>query len=620
MTATTSRTLSHRQFAFVRCWAEGLDLAQAWDRYLWIDGDADARRARGELLRLLERLRALARTHGRPDIAVLLRRNPEAISDPGPPAPSLDEFRDRQPADFHSEAELLALYQAEYGSADARSAARRRQRLRERLVLAVQWLERLEARDPAPADPVSAWFDGPVAVRLAAAGIDRLDRLIARIGGRGVRWHRGIARIGPESAARIERWLREHEASLGPLPAPIVAGAVPDRRTAIVPLERFASPEALSGRSGRNRAPAARCKLAAADDHEAIQAWLRLRPHGSHTWRAYRKEAERFLLWAVLERGTALSSLSGDDCVAYRDFLATPGAPWCGPRHAPRWSERWRPFEGPLAPRSAATAVTIVRTLCEWLTRRHYLDSNPWDDVPQRPDAPAMPTLRALSATQWRLVQDWLTEAAAGRESAALQRLRFLLKLAYTSGMRLAELAHARVEWFRHEPLDDGRWVWSIMVLGKRAKWREVPLPDSTVESFREYLACRGLPDDIFANPPPTPLIARLDGGGPLSTARIHEVLTSAFADCATWAETRDPRAAARIRQATTHWLRHTYGSHAAAAGVPQDILQANLGHRSPATTSIYLQAEKSRKHRAVAAAFDGTTPGSRAGSVSAPT
>ena len=47
-----------------------------------------------------------------------------------------------------------------------------------------------------------------------------------------------------------------------------------------------------------------------------MQAWLRLRLAGSHTWRAYRKEAERFLLWAVMERRRALSSLDGDDCVA----------------------------------------------------------------------------------------------------------------------------------------------------------------------------------------------------------------------------------------------------------------------------------------------------------------
>ena len=62
-----------------------------------------------------------------------------------------------------------------------------------------------------------------------------------------------------------------------------------------------------------------------------------------------------------MERRKALSSLHGDDCVAYRDFLATPGPEWTGPRNAQRWSEDWRPFEGPLAHASQAAAMTIVR-------------------------------------------------------------------------------------------------------------------------------------------------------------------------------------------------------------------------------------------------------------------
>jgi site-specific recombinase XerD len=37
---------------------------------------------------------------------------------------------------------------------------------------------------------------------------------------------------------------------------------------------------------------------------------------------------------------------------------------------------------------------------------------------------------------------------------------------------------------------------------------------------------------------------------------------------------------------------------------VPQDVLQANLGHESLATTSIYVRAEKARRHRAMQQAF----------------
>jgi site-specific recombinase XerD len=452
-----------------------------------------------------------------------------------------------------------------------------------------------------------------VAARLAVVGIRKLEELTFWIRLKGFHWHRGIPKVGPEGAACIVRWLREHEATLGALPSPALvplsqvdtAALTPPPRIGIVPLERFRPPSERDGSSGTNRAPVERCKVAAANDYEAIQAWLRLRVQGTHTWRAYRKEAERFLLWAVMERRKALSSLDGDDCVAYRDFLAAPGPEWVGPRNAQRWSEAWRPFEGPLSVRSQATAMTIVRSLCEWLVRRHYLDSNPWDDVPARPDAPSMPQLRALSQKQWQLVQEWIDGELAEAPSPALHRLKFILDFGYMTGMRLAELAAAKLGWLRHEQLDDGEWAWSIMVLGKRNKWREVPLPDPALDALRAYLDIRGLRTEIFDNDPETPLIAKLSLDAPLTTARIYEVLVTGFERCAANIAVRDWRAAERIREASTHWLRHTYGTHSAARGVPQDVLQANLGHESLATTSIYVRAEKARRHRAVQSAFE---------------
>lgn len=625
-TADATPRLGPPQMAFVRAWAEGLDPVIAWNRYLYVDGTGDARRARGELQRLLDSLRALARAHGRPEVAVLLRRDPQAIAERGQAAPSLDEFAASQPPDYYTEAELVALYQEVHGQHDAQSAARRRERLRARLLAALQWLETLTARAPQPADATTAWLDERVAARLATVGILTLNELRVWIASKGYNWHRGIPRLGPQGAARIVRWLGEHASSLGALPCPALVprqqvdtrALTPPPRTDIAPLERFAPPSDRDGSQGTNRALHARCRIAAANDHEAVQAWLRLRVEGSHTWRAYRKEAERFLLWAVMARRKALSSLDGDDCVAYRDFIAAPGPEWVGPRHVQRWSSAWRPFEGALSARSQSVAITIVRSLCAWLVRRHYLDSNPWDDVPARPDAPSMPQLRALSQRQWALVEGWMSDELARAPSPALHRLKFLLEFGRLTGLRLAELAAAKLGWLRLEPLDEpvvtpGRdqvggdiddMAWSIMVLGKRNKWREVPLPDPAVQALRDYLVARGLGDDPLALDPGLPLVARLSTDEALSPARIYEILTTGFERCAVAVWERDKRAAERIREASTHWLRHTYGAHSAARGVPQDVLQANLGHESLATTSIYVRAEKARKHRAMQAAF----------------
>lgn len=602
--------------AFVRSWAEGLDPVVAWSRYLFVDGHCDARRARGELQRLLDRLRGMARAHGRPEIAALLRRDPEAMADHGPQAPTLEAFAASQPPDYYSEAELVALYQEQFGRADARSAARRRQRLRQRLVGAIQWLEQLDARAPHPADPVAAWLPEQVAGRLAAVGIHRLDALCARIGQHGAHWHRGIPRLGPVGAARIVRWIGENGAALGALPVPAPSRpARPDAggRTAVpgvalVPLDDFTPPADRDGSRGTNRAAPGQCRIAATDDRQAIQAWLAGRPAGSHTWRAYRKEAERFMLWAVVARGKPLSSLTGEDCRAYRAFLAAPGPAWTGPRHAPRGSAGWRPFEGPLSARSQAMAVTVLRGLCDWLVRARYLAGNPWRDgadgegspvsgaAAAPADAPPALRLRALSEHEWRQVQDWLAQARSRAPSPALHRLGWLLEFGYLSGLRLGELAAARLGWLRREVRANGDEAWSLRVPGQGDRCRVLPLSEAAIGAVRSALALRGLDPDPLAHRPETPLVARLDTQAPLSAARIYEILADGFRQCAQALAERDPAAAARIRAASTRWLRHSHGLHATVRGVPLDALRLQLGHRSLASTAVYAEA---------AAAFD---------------
>jgi hypothetical protein len=77
------------------------------------------------------------------------------------------------------------------------------------------------------------------------------------------------------------------------------------------------------GSRGKYRAPKTRCLLNVTTDREAIEAWLAMH-EADTTLRAYRKEAERLLLWANLERKRALSSLNTSDALAYRAFLRFP--------------------------------------------------------------------------------------------------------------------------------------------------------------------------------------------------------------------------------------------------------------------------------------------------------
>ena len=90
-----------------------------------------------------------------------------------------------------------------------------------------------------------------------------------------------------------------------------------------MPLEQFLLPEGLDGFQGVNRS-ASPTFIPATDDYQAIGNWLaRLEP-ASHTYRSYRREAERLLLWAILAKHKALSSLDMVDMCEYRTFSADP--------------------------------------------------------------------------------------------------------------------------------------------------------------------------------------------------------------------------------------------------------------------------------------------------------
>ncbi|KDP84513.1 hypothetical protein CF70_019030, partial [Cupriavidus sp. SK-3] len=79
------------------------------------------------------------------------------------------------------------------------------------------------------------------------------------------------------------------------------------------PIERLRLPAALSGAAGSNRARSGTPQISAADDLAAITAWLARYTDTPATLQTYRREVERLLLWAVLQHGKPLSSLTHED-------------------------------------------------------------------------------------------------------------------------------------------------------------------------------------------------------------------------------------------------------------------------------------------------------------------
>ncbi len=625
----STRKVDLNHLAFYRAWLQGFEVRDAANRYL--SPEIDIREAKTALAWIREALVRAARRQGKLGYARLLRiqipNQSKDASTPSSAIPSFEEFyEDRNSGGFYSESELLELYLAEYPDAGSESPKEKRvKRLIERQLEAIQWATNYLATAPMPSDSVVEWFDEPMAVRLIMVEIRTLGDLADRIRAKGYRWWAGIRQLGEVQGKRIVQWLTQHEATLGPLGdqalSPIrkqdAESLVRPPETAIMPMESFAPPSSLDGAHGENRA-LSRSRIQAQNDHQAVMAWLAARARNANTKRSYRREAERLILWGVLERGKALSSLDIEDGTAYRDWLAglgrtlpaewpwrIPQDKWLGQRHIPRWSPDWRPFEGELSLRSQQQAHTILKSMFEWLTKVRYLDSNPWDGVAKpvqeaQDASPDIELTHALTRGQWAFLMEYLARLPDDDRTA---RLRFVLPFAYATGLRLSELVDARTGRLYSKPLKNGLGVrWMLKVLGKGQKWRAVPMPSSVMDALKVYLAWRGLDALPANNPDDTPLIGSLrsERPGALGHGALHKAMKGFFENASLQLRDRGHEDdASKVSRATTHWLRHTRGSHSAEK-MPLNLVQRLLGHTSLTTTSIYTSVDEEELYEAM--------------------
>lgn len=347
-------SLTRSEFAAVRAYVQGMPAPMVVGRYLSDDSDDDdgGESALRVLLGLRDRMVQLAHLHGRQDLAELL------VAGPG-----------------------------------------RSNRGMDRRVDALAELERLGTAAPRPAHGVELWFGPALARRLRNGLIVTLKALIELVNRRGTAWWRSVPRIGALAGHAINRWLAEHRQSIRddngqPLLAPHVGNREPLARGPLSPaMARLLPLELMAAASD---APPD-CPFASGVG--MVRHWLQASGEaGSATYAAYRKEAERLLLWAAIERRKGLAALDGDDRLAYQAFLASPepASRWCGPR-ASRQLAAWRPFTGPLGEASIRHSLRVLAALWRWMERSGYDVAARWQPPAARAvvvgNGVAMPTI-----------------------------------------------------------------------------------------------------------------------------------------------------------------------------------------------------------------------------------
>lgn len=374
----------------------------------------------------------------------------------------------------------------------------------------------------------------------------------------------------------------------------------------LVTLDSLQISSGLSGATGANRARG-RSQIAAADDRSAVLSWLARFTDSPATLANYRKEAERLLLWCVLQHGRALSDLTHGDLLVYQRFLANPqpAARWVmapGARQ-PRSSPLWRPFAGPLSAASQRQALSILNGLFNWLVAAGYLAGNPLA-LSRRKAAPRAARMsRFLPQEHWREVKATISgmPTASTREAAQAARTRWLFSLLYLGGLRVTEACTTTMAGFFCRRSPDARERWWLEVTGKGGKTRLVPGTDELMAELIRYRRSCGLSDLPRADDH-SPLLRSLIGE-PKALARsaVHQIVKDVARETAVRLRARGPEheaAAAHIEQASSHWLRHTAGSHQSDR-VDLKAIRDNLGHSNIATTSIYVHSEDDARHDA---------------------
>lgn len=475
-----------------------------------------------------------------------------------------------------------------------------RTHLARKVFQAIDQLRNLPVPAPLVTDAVDKWFPTRTCMALQAHGIHTLADLSVRIPRRRM-WWAGIDGLGATGAQRIEAFFAQHP-QLTERAFAVVSRSAPSD---IVPWEVLRVPEDVDGSCGTFRAPRKTCALHADNDYQAVHAWLSLH-EAPATQRAYRKEAERLMLWAALERGVAMSSLTAEDAVAYRAFLRWPENRWIGPSLS-RTSPEWKPFTGPLSARSVAYALSVLGAMYRWLTEQGYVLNNPFAGIKVRGAArtAAMETHHAFSEGEWALVRtiaDGL-EWSYGWTAPAAQRLRFVLDFAYATGLRISELVGVTL---RSVHVDHHGAQW-LHLIGKGSRPGKVALPPLAQSALQRYLIQRGLPTTQNLWQLTTKLIGSIDLDNPsgISATRLWVVMKRFFETAASQVASESPALAEKLRLATPHWMRHTHATHALARGAELTSVRDNLRHASIATTSIYLHGDDLKRAQQMGGAFE---------------
>ena len=221
---------------------------------------------------------------------------------------------------------------------------------------------------------------------------------------------------------------------------------------------------------------------------------------------------------------------------------------------------------GGLSAASIKLIVVALKIFFRFLVAKNELDRNPTEAL-------ALPRIeRYLPETLNELETERLIESIDANAPLGL-RDRAIVELLYASGLRISELAKARLENFDAEER-------ILRVIGKGNKTRLVPVGRRASEALAAYLATERPKLIKSRSGAEIFLSAR---GAKLTTTRIWQIVK------------RIGQHSGVGKNIYPHLLRHSFATHLLGNGADLRIIQEMLGHSDISTTQIYTHVDQQR-------------------------
>lgn len=219
-----------------------------------------------------------------------------------------------------------------------------------------------------------------------------------------------------------------------------------------------------------------------------------------------------------------------------------------------------------LSASSIKLVVVALKIFFRFLTAKRLLERDPTEAL-------SLPRIeRYLPETLNELQVEQFLEKIDTKGVHGL-RDRAMIELLYASGLRISELANARLENFNFEQR-------VVRVTGKGNKTRLVPVGRKACEALAAYLSTER---PKLVKPRSSSEIFLSERGTKLTTARIWQIVK------------KHAQRAGLEKNVYPHLLRHSFATHLLSNGADLRIIQEMLGHADISTTQVYTHVDQQR-------------------------